>query len=129
MIPIAYVKSTATLHVAFGERIDYAVLYGIEQMLGCHTEPCLAAPSLLRASLEELSQRRREGELVFAGLLDIAESARIIRSYSICVAPSEIRMAACGSYIWVRLLGPSRSPLDLMLCPPSEPTNSFAARL
>lgn len=124
MIPITYVQATATLHLAFGELIDYSVLYAIEQMLGCHTEPCLAAPSLLRANLERLATPRRESEVLFDGLCDVAESARIIRSYSLRVAASEIRMVACGSHLWVRLIRSSRRPMDLLLRrSPSDPVN------
>ena len=43
--------ATATLHLAFGEGIDYGVLYAIEQMLGCRTESCLAFPSLFAKRL------------------------------------------------------------------------------
>ena len=48
MIPVDYVDSPATLHIAFGEGIDYGVLYAIEQMVGCHTESCMAVPSFVR---------------------------------------------------------------------------------
>ncbi len=52
MIPLNDVDSTATLHIAFGDSIDYSALYAIERMLGCHTDACLAAPSLVHKSLQ-----------------------------------------------------------------------------
>ena len=64
MIPVEYVETTATLHIAFGEGIDYSVLYAIEQMLGCRTESCMAVPSLVRQNLQSLSERRGESEVV-----------------------------------------------------------------
>lgn len=115
MTPIDYVEATGTLHVAFGENVDYGVLYAIEQMLGCRTEPCLAVPSLLRRRLEAASRRRDESEVIFDRVADGAEVARIVRSYSTRVAATEIRLAVPGSHLWVRLLGESRPALDILL--------------
>ena len=120
MLPLDYVESTATLHVAFGEGIDYSVLYALEQMLGCRTEACLAVPSLIRSNLQSLSGHRGDCEVVFDRVSNAAEFARIIRSYCIRVSASEIRMASCGAYLWVRLLRPSSAPLDLVLRSPLE---------
>ncbi len=115
MIPVDYVESTATLHLAFGAGIDYSVLYAIEQMAGCHTESCMAVPSFVHHSLQAMSGRRGEREVVFDRVADDAELARIIRSYCIRLAAAEIRLAACGPHFWVRLLRPGRASLDLLL--------------
>ncbi|HXY78139.1 MAG TPA: hypothetical protein VEH47_04955 [Candidatus Acidoferrales bacterium] len=120
MIPIAYVEATNTLHIAFAEGIDYSVLYAMEQMLGCRTEPCLAAPTLLRRRLRALSEQRGESEILFDRVADAAEFARIVQSYSVRVAAGEMRIAACGGYAWVRLLRPFGRPLDLLFCTPRE---------
>ena len=50
MIPVSFVPATLTLHVAFAGGIAYSMLYAIEQMLGCHTEPCLVSPTVLGES-------------------------------------------------------------------------------
>lgn len=115
MIPVDYVATTATLHIAFGEGIDYSVLYAIEQMLECRTESCMAVPSFVRQSLRTLSEHRGESEIVFDRVADGAEFLRIIRSYSARLDASEIRLAACGPHLWARLLRTSRPPLDLLL--------------
>jgi len=120
MVPVAYVEATATLYVAFGEGIDYGVLYALQQMLLCRSEFCLAAPSLLRRCLQTLPEQREESEVLFDSVADVAEFARIVRSYSARVAASEIRMASCGRYVWVRLLSQAGRPLDLLLCRPGE---------
>ena len=127
MMPVDYVEATSTLHIAFAERIDYSVLYAIEQMLGCRTEACMAVPSLLRNKLQSLSEHRCESEVVFDCMADPAEFARIIRSYSIRISASEIRLASCGSHVWVRLLRPSRPALDLLLgsCREDREKDSF----
>ena len=118
MVPVDYVESTSTLHMAFGEGIDYTALYGIEQMLGCHTDVCMAVPSFIRTRLAELPDNRGDCEIVFERVADQAESCRIIRSYSVRLAASEIRFVPVGPYLWVRLRAPSRPSLDLLLRSP-----------
>ena len=117
MVPVDYVEASRTLHIAFGEGIDYRLLYAIEQMIGCRTEACLAVPSLVRARLESISHRREESEVLFERLED-SELSRIIRSYCVRVSASEIRLTNCGPYVWVRLLRSARRPLDLLFCSP-----------
>jgi hypothetical protein len=114
MIPIDYVQTTSTLHIAFAHGIDYSVLYAIEQMAGCRTEPCMASASLVRQRVRAISENRTETEVVFDHVAD-DEFSRIIRSYSIRVAATEIRLAACTPHLWVRLLRPALPPLDLLL--------------
>ena len=115
VLPVSYVSATSTLHLAFGDRPDYTVLYAIERMLGCRTGACLALPGFVRAGLEPLATRRGENEMVFAGLPDDRECARIVTSYCARLDATEIRLAACGSHLWIRLFRDSRPPLDLVL--------------
>jgi hypothetical protein len=131
MIPVNYVESTATLHIAFGEGIDYRVLYAIEQIVGCRTECCMAVPSFVRQHLSALAGHRGESEMIFDRVADGAEFLRIIHSYSTRLAASEIRLAACGSHLWVRLLRPSFPALDLLLRFPQDapPQASFPDQL
>lgn len=124
MAPVDYVPVSSTLHLAFAEQIDYTVLYAIEQITGCRTEPCMALPSLIHPRLEALGPSRSETELVFDRGADDQFSS-VVRSYADCLPTSEIRLAACASHVWVRLLLRRRSPLDLLLrsgsaTPPQE---------
>jgi len=115
MVPLAYTQSSSTLHVAFSETIDYNVLYSLQQMLGCRTEACLAAPSFVRAELAVLSNPHEEREIAFDHAADYDEISRIVRSYCNRLGVAEIRLVRCGDHIWVRLLRPSLPPFDLLL--------------
>jgi len=121
MLPVDYVASSSTLYMAFGERIDYRVLYSLEQMLACHTEACLAPLSLVRESLESLSETRRERESIFDWTTDPREFTRIVRSYCARMHADEIRLAACGPLLWIRLLRPSGPAHDLLLRSVTKP--------
>ena len=115
MVPIDYIESRRTLYLAFGEKIDYSVLYTIEQMIECRTEACLAAPSWVQRGLEQLSPSRTKCEIVFEQVSDNSEIARIIRGYCCRLRASEIRMGRCVSYLWVRLLRGRHLLLDVLL--------------
>lgn len=129
MLPLEYVASTTTLHIAVGESIDYSMLYAVEQMLECHTEVCMAPPSFIYEHLQTLSTRRMEKEVVFESVSQEGEASRIIRSYCVRLSPSEIRVAACGPHLWIRMVRRSRLPLDLLLPMPVSATGSFKTQL
>lgn len=121
MVPVNYIESTATLVIAFADELDYSVLYAIEQMTGCHTEPCLAVPSFVRAQLQALTPRRRNNEIFLESGMDASELSRIILAYCARLWPSEVRIARCAPYFWIRLLRDSRPRFDLVLgSPPSS---------
>ena len=103
------------------------MLYAIEQMAGCRTVACMAVPSLVRQSLRSLPRRRDENEVVFDQAVDAAEFARIVRSYCVRLAASQVSLVACGPHLWVRLLRPSHSPVDLMLRSPGDASIALLA--
>jgi hypothetical protein len=129
MIPVDFVEAKATLYVAFSERIDYTALYAIEQMLGCHTEPCLISPERLRRCLLAQGQRRGTDAIVFEHLTDVFEFARIVRNYAIQAQAAEIRLAPCGAYLWARLERPPKTAIDLVLRASADTMGSFAPAL
>lgn len=115
MVPVYYVEPTSTLYLAFSEEPSYTALYSIERMTDCHTQACFATPTFVHAQLATLHHGRRENEIVFHHVPEIAEVCGIVRSYCSRLGAAQIRMARCGSYLWVRLVRNSRSPLDLIL--------------
>lgn len=120
ILPVKYVAPTSTMRIAFAEEIDYSLLYAIEQMTDCRTEPCLAPPSFLRGELQALTvSRQQNAEIVLENFLDDAETSRIILGYGARFCATEIRMAQCAPYLWVRLLRASRLPFDLLFGSPS----------
>jgi hypothetical protein len=127
MVPLEYAKATQTLYIAFGEGIDHSVLYALEQMLDCRTEPCLIVPSLLRSRLQASGERRGQSEVVFDGLADVGECVRIIRSYCTRIDASEIRLVSCRSCLWIRLLNPTNGSLDLLFTAARETRQAMLA--
>jgi hypothetical protein len=103
ILPVQFVVSTRMFYVAFCDGIDYTALYAIEQMLDCRTEPCLISRSSMDRELERMAHEERAGDLLFEGWRDPAAMARVTCDYALKLGAEQVRIAACGEYIWVRL--------------------------
>lgn len=114
MIPVGFAESSATLHIAFGDGIDYTALYAIEKMTGCRTAACMALPDFVQRNLQAMSERHVEHEAVFECGTEISDFARIVGSYSRRLEPAEIRVTSGGPYSWIRLFRTNRPPVDLL---------------
>lgn len=113
MVPVHFLASTRTLHIAFGQEIAYPLLHAIERLLGCRTVPCLARESLVHAAIDQARSITRPDELFFETPASIAEMSRSIRSYALRVEATAVRMIRCGAFLWVRLNRLS-SPFNLI---------------
>ncbi|MFZ1006811.1 MAG: hypothetical protein WAN65_08245 [Candidatus Sulfotelmatobacter sp.] len=120
MIPVEFVKSTSTLLIAFSDGIDYTTLYAVEQMLGCHTQPCVVSPAALQRGLQALAQHHTAGDVVFDGVQNGVECAHIIGSYTANVRAQEVRLARCGEHLWVRLERFRKDAVNVILRAPAH---------
>jgi hypothetical protein len=128
ILPVQFVASTRTFHLAFGDGIDYCALYAIEQMLDCRTQACLATRSAVGRALQLIEHERRPGELLFEGWRDASEMARITCGYVLKLGAKAVRLVACGGLIWARLsTGPDVANLLFHGCPegPHVPSRSL----
>jgi hypothetical protein len=128
MIPVEFVKSTSTLLVAFCDGIDYTMLYAVEQMLRCHTQPCLVSPGALRSGLQALAHRHVASDVVFDRAQNGAECARIIGNYTAKVRAEEVQLASCGEYLWVRLERLHQEAVSLILRAPTHRSSEIRLR-
>jgi hypothetical protein len=103
ILPVQFVPSTRMFHLAFCDGIDYGALYGIEQMLDCRTQACLAPRSAVARALQLMGHERRPGELLFEGWREASEMARITCGYVLKLGAEAVRLVICGSLIWARL--------------------------
>lgn len=103
MVPAHFAEDSRTLYVAFANQIDYSVLDGIERMLHCRTEPCLARQSSIEGILEIIRQQERPTEIRFDGMRDPHEMARVAASYVAKIGAEEIQIEKCGPHIWLQL--------------------------
>lgn len=114
VLPVDFVASSGTLHIACRDGIDYGVLYAIEQMLGVRTEACMAPASMIDRELRMRSERRGESEIVFERSSNEGDLAAIICNYCRRIAVTELRLSACGPHLWARLFRAAKCPIDLL---------------
>ncbi|HWR36693.1 MAG TPA: hypothetical protein VN622_12565 [Clostridia bacterium] len=109
MVPVHWVSSARELYVGFNVKVDYTALYAIEQMLDCHTEPCVLADSELNGALQRAREACNQHEIVMDGLDSAEEMTRIVISYAHQVGAASLRFVECGTYIWLRLANTKHS--------------------
>ncbi len=106
MLPFNLAAATNTLYVAFGERVDHAALYGIEKILGCRTQPCVAGRKSIARQLDVMRQLPRPADAEFGPMNDLAEMGHIAASYTARLSPEQVRLVRIGKFIWLRLEAP-----------------------
>jgi Type II secretion system (T2SS), protein E, N-terminal domain len=118
MLPVHFSRERV-LYLAFSEGVDYTALYAIEQALQCRTEACLVGSTTMEAALARLVQHRRAGDCLFEDRLSDAEMARITCGCVIKLGAREVRIVACGEYVWARL-EPESGPTNLLFRRPES---------
>jgi hypothetical protein len=110
MVPVHFLPLARQLYMAFAEGVDYTALYAVEQMLECRTEACLAPQSSLHHALDEIRRQPRPKEILYEVLRDPqgwAKSARAmagtVRRQAEETGTQEVRLVACGKFLWSRL--------------------------
>jgi hypothetical protein len=103
MLPLHHVPATNTLSIAFGERVDHAVLYAIEKMLQCRTQPCVGGRNSIAGMLDRMRHQPLAREFEFGPMHDSADMVRIASSYITRFGAEEIRLDRFGPFIWLRL--------------------------
>jgi Type II secretion system (T2SS), protein E, N-terminal domain len=115
MVPVHYVAATNLLLVGFVHRVEYGLLYAIEQMTGCKTRPCFVTPSDFRVQMQQRQQLQEPllKEMIFERIQTPAEMARILCSSSIEIEADEASFGKCKEYLWARLKSDSEA-VDLL---------------
>jgi hypothetical protein len=107
--PLHYVAATKVLLVGFVQSIEYGLLYAIEQMTGCKTQPCFITPSDFQSQLQKTAQFVEESvqedrkEVKIEGVQTAAEISRLLCSYGIALEADEAVIVKCKDYVWARL--------------------------
>ena len=107
MLPVHHIPTSQLLYVAFIDHVNYSALYAIERMLGCHTEPCLAAQSHVIQAWNELRSRPRTVKVLVDSISDPGEMAGTILAQVMSLGATDVRVNGFDNLIWARILSPS----------------------
>jgi len=103
MVPVKFVSATRVFHIAFAGDIEYRALLAIEKILDCKTEVCLTSSAAFESMLEDFERLSRRNDKTIEGARPSEEMTRIALSYATKLKAEEIRIVACGEYIWLRI--------------------------
>ena len=124
MAPVHFSSDRRMLHIAFAERIEYQVLFAIEQVLNCKTEACFATFGEVKAALDRIEEKTPRGEHLFENVSGPEEITRIISGYAAAMHATEIRLACFAELFWARIEGNGLSA-DLLFLRTGEKSCQF----
>jgi hypothetical protein len=115
MLPVFYSTDRSLLYVAFTSGVDHAVLYGIEQMLGCRTLPCVVSESAFTAALGDLENTLDPipETMIFDSVRDPFEIAHASCGFGERLGAQAVQLVRVGRSLWVRFMCHS-GPRDLL---------------
>ncbi|TAN22404.1 MAG: hypothetical protein EPN33_08055 [Acidobacteria bacterium] len=122
MLPLYFAPASRRLHVGFTQIVDATALAALQTMLECKPLACIVADSAWNAAMEESRGIPLKAGIENVALTDVEgpeEVAAITRQYARVAGAREIRLAAAGGYLWLRLRG--QRLLHLTLRPRTRP--------
>lgn len=102
-LPVHFAPAARVLLLGFVDTLHRSLLYAVEQMLGCRTEPCLVQPNFYRRQLELLRGNAENSEIVIDTSTTVIEAAQIALNYAQQLEAATARIVSCGQYLWIRL--------------------------
>lgn len=104
LLPVFHSKDRSLLYVAFTSGVDHALLYGIEQMLGCRTVPCIVSESAYASALADLESRAEPAETIFDSIRGAFEIAHAACGFTERLGAQALRLARVGRTLWIRFV-------------------------
>jgi hypothetical protein len=105
LLPVFHSADRSLLYVAFTSGVDHAVLYGIEQILGCRTVPCIVCESAYATAMTDLENLAAEPEaMIFDSVRDPFEIAHAACGFGERLGAQALQLARVGRSLWVRFL-------------------------
>jgi hypothetical protein len=102
-IPVFYNRTESRLYVGFLEGVSHALLYSLEQMLGCRTQPCIVPSSTYERQLEWQTRWLESETVMINQRQDGIEMAQTIGNYAQQVRTERCSLTCCEDHLWTRL--------------------------
>jgi hypothetical protein len=118
-VPVFYGGKPGGVYVGFLDQVNHSFLHAVEQMLNCHSYPCIITPRLFSMAVERQSHRKESEAIVIDQRQSSWQIALTVSNYGEQVQVRRCSIVACERNLWVRLHGPSESFLDLVFRRPS----------
>ena len=109
-VPVHLDGGGKLLLVGFIHGIEYGLLYAIEHITRCKTQPCFVTPSDFEVQMHRLVEFERKhndatpNEVNFESVHTAQEIAGILCSYGVDLEADEVIIARCKEHLWARLI-------------------------
>ena len=103
LVPVRFVEATNELYLATSQNVEHGLLNSVGSILGCSVLPCLVSERVMSVWIENTSTHEEDLAQQFERITNPAEIVRIASSYATRLHCEDLRIARCGSYLWVRL--------------------------
>jgi len=108
LLPLHFAAARRRLYVGFTQVVDASALAALGEMFECETEACMVSDSSMDAALEHIQATAGVADVQFVKLEDVetaAEIAGTARQYARYAQARQVRLAAVGRFLWVRIRG------------------------
>lgn len=108
-IPLHYVAATKVLLIGFVSAVEYDVLFAIEKMTGCKTQPCFITPSEFQEQMRNRQQFASEAgipagkEIALKRTKGAPAMAEVLCKYGVELEADDAIVGRCKDHIWARL--------------------------
>lgn len=102
-VPVFHNPSEQMLYVGFLEQVNHAFLYLLEQVLHCHTQPCIVPLSIYRKRLESHASSERGETIEILQRQDAKEMTQTVGNYAQQVQAEHCSVGSCDECLWIRL--------------------------
>jgi hypothetical protein len=119
ILPAHHSPATGVLHVACTKRVDYSLLYAIEQMCAVRAVPCVAADRLVAEALSRLQAAPLE-DTVFDSVRRPDEMAHLTAGYAARLQATRVAVAGAAGHVWLRFANSRGSHHLLFRRPPQK---------
>ena len=110
-VPIQNGAGADKLLIGFLDRVEYGLLYAVEQITGCKTTPCFLTPTDHHSYMD--LQAQLVNEISYEDVMTAQEMTRTVCQHGARINAVAISVVRCGDYLWSRLNGGSK-PADLL---------------
>ena len=102
-VPMFYNRPQSILYVGFLEGVSHPLLYSLEQMLRCRTQPCIVPASTYGRQLEWQTLTGESETVVINQRQSGVEMTRTIGNYAQQVHAERCSLTCCEDHLWTRL--------------------------
>ena len=112
-VPLHYSLKAKRVLLGFVDRVENSLLDSIEQITGCHVDPCFITPTKFTEQMELLTAGQDYEEAVFNESLTPTQMSKTIASFAVEISATEAVFTNTRGFAWTRLSG-RRRKVDLL---------------